>query len=413
MKRAIIFILGLIIVFVVINIVHYAIRPRPFRWYPSYLTYDRQPYGCSVLYDQLESFYPDKDIRRVQNEDLSQYHAFLWMKKDSLENGKSDFIFDSSRFKNFNFIGINAIFALDSLSTESLLMHLRLGNQAMIASNVLDDSLEAVLGIKTRFIDEDSVGEDIMSSKYTMELTKRNGFITYKPYTDLGVITAYPQNAEVVLRNSSGDVLGVKIPIGKGSLTYISVPILFTNYYLLKQDHWITESLLTDLPIENTYITNYYVGDPSYSPSRSILDFIHSQPSLSWAFYTAIVTLLVYGLTQIKRIERPVPLLKPPVNTTVKFLESLSSFYYIKQGNKALLIHKMNYFMEQAREIYHVNTSLPDESFYHQLAQKAKVKRSLVKLIIEKYREYISQEVVTMEQFLRFHKLIQLFKKKS
>ena len=71
----------------------------------------------------------------------------------------------------------------------------------------------------------------------------------------------------------------------------------------------------------------------------------------------------------------------------------------------------MNYFLEFVRETYRLDTQNIDEKFIDRLAKKADVQPSLLNHIFKLYNEYLNKEVVSDDDFLRFNKLMQTFKK--
>ena len=63
-------------------------KPRPLNWRPSYTQYDKIPFGCYVLFQELESLFPKTDITSVDqnvyeflvNRDSTQKSNYLLIK---------------------------------------------------------------------------------------------------------------------------------------------------------------------------------------------------------------------------------------------------------------------------------------------------------------------------------------------
>ena len=421
LKKIAIFISSLLAFIIFAAIIYSAVQPKPFSWYPSYSNYSKQPYGTYIFHEQLKNFFPGKKVRKIQDYDFSHYYYDELYDEDSVsENGDYYLVTDSTAFltylteelPKFNFIGLNNSFYMDNLDAKALLLHLYQGNHALLVSEDISYLLLKMLGVKMAWIDLDTATDLESKKRYTI-IYKNHEPIGFRPHETLSRIISFPDSAKVLATNANDDVLAINIPLGKGSITLFSAPVIFTNYYLLKSDLSLVEALVTELPLEETIWADRVEGERVYSENRSLMEYIHSQKALAWAFYTFIGGVLLYLIFQLRRTERAVPVIIMPRNISLNFIESVSALFFLHKDNRELVRKKMNYFLDQVRVQYHIDTQEINSHFINLLAKKSQVKPALLAHIFNLYKEYQKKPVVTNEEFLRFNKLMQTFKNKT
>ena len=112
----------------------------------------------------------------------------------------------------------------------------------------------------------------------------------------------------------------------------------------------------------DTYWGSRIIGERQYEDKGSLLSFIHEQEALTWAFYTLIISVLLLLLFQMKRRQRPIPVINLPQNDSLNFVELIGNLYLLNKDNRALLERKMTYFREMVRSRYQVNVQHEDEN---------------------------------------------------
>ena len=254
LKKTAVVISLLLVLTILAAIIYSATKPKPFDWNPSFSNYSKQPYGTYVFYEQLKNFFPNKQVRRIQDNDFDWYYYDELFDTDSIdEDGVYYDIIDSTAFltyldeesPKFNFIGLNYSFYIDNLNAKALLLHLYQGNNALIASEDISYFLLKMLGVEMDYIDLDMENEVESQKRYIISY---NGLepIEFSKYETLSRIISFPDSARVIATNAHDDVLGITMPIGNGSITLFTAPILFTNYYLLKNSNGMVEEMVTD-----------------------------------------------------------------------------------------------------------------------------------------------------------------------
>lgn len=409
-KKILLFTLTIVVLLFIGSVFYQAFQPKPFNWDESYAGYDREPFGAYVFISQLPNLFPGNKVKRLGQDDLTIYYPTIQQENYYVdEYGDVDSSIYLSKMSEdwdipqFNVIALSEYIFLDDLNKRALLLHLYQGNHALIVS--YDSGFGNLLGIET----ETSTITTEESEKYEIELLDKQA-VNIPVHAQFSKITSYPDSAKVIARNLDDEILGVELKVGEGSLIYFSSPILFTNYYLLKHDQKIVEDLVSMLPNRDTYWNNVIVGGKTYKKSKSLLSFIHSHESLTWAFYVLIFGVLIYLIFQIKREQRAVPVIPRPQNVSLKFTEVLSNLYLMKKDHHDIMVKKMTYFLEHIRTYYNLDTGKIDDLFFERLSHKSKVDLKTIRLLFVKYDRLSKSSVVDDEDFLEFNKLIQNFK---
>ena len=170
---------------------------------------------------------------------------------------------------------------------------------------------------------------------------------------------------------------------GDGEVFICSVPMVFSNIHLLRKDHFDFINNLTsklpeyDILIDDAERFHFDVFRPKATLGKSPLSFILSKPALRWAWYTLLVTVLLFMLFRAKRLQRIIPIVKPNLNTTLAYAKMLGSLQLKEKNNKAKANEIVIHFMQQLRlrkrwNSYEINNDL---------------KSSLIKLLPELEKE--------------------------
>tara|TARA_R110002096_G_scaffold126532_3_gene273642 strand:+ start:73810 stop:75063 length:1254 start_codon:yes stop_codon:yes gene_type:complete len=409
---ALISILGLLFIG---SLIFAVFQPRPHSFHYSLNMLSKQPYGCSIIKSELPSFYPNKNVRALGSLDLKPYYDYVTNYDDygyfSSDDFDSSLVFrplNNIGAENFNFIALSGELQMSQVDINSLLSHCYQGNAALLLADDLNDELGQTLGIKASISSSDDA--KILEKAFSLRYRNRN-YLTHKSYSQYSFIEAFPPDAEIICTNKLGKVIGIRLNIGTGSLVYFSMPILFSNLHLLKDRREIVESLLLELPNRNTYYAQYTGGrTDNYTKQPNIMSFIHSQESLTWAFYTLLFSVLIFMAFRIRRSQRIIPIVKPPENTSLKYIETLSNLYLLHNNHKETSRKKMNYFLNRIRLEYHLDSQNINEEFYLKLSQKSGVDRTIIKQLFIKYHYINARQEVTSEDFQALCELLQHFK---
>ena len=217
--------------------------------------------------------------------------------------------------------------------------------------------------------------------------------------------------------------------IGKGRLYLHAGPRAFSNYFLLTANNFhYLENVLSYLRFEpkNIYWDEYYKnqtfsrkkkssgGDgPGYGEKEkfSSFDVIRKNPPLLWAFWLAIIALLLYILVNIKRKQRVINEIKPNTNTTVTFTETVGRLYLQKKNNKNIAEKMITYFYEHIRNSYFLNTNQVNKEFMNSLSRKSSVPVETTEQLFNTINKVNNSTNINDIELLRLNDLIQHFYK--
>lgn len=100
------------------------------------------------------------------------------------------------------------------------------------------------------------------------------------------------------------------------------------------------------------------------------LRFILTNEPLRWAYYITVVSILIFMVFELKRRQRIIPVIKPLTNSTLDFVSTIGNLYLQSGDHKNMAEKKIQFFMDQLRTKYLLNTSVLDESFTKTLSKK-------------------------------------------
>lgn len=146
----------------------------------------------------------------------------------------------------------------------------------------------------------------------------------------------------------------VEVPYGEGHFLVLSAPILLANAYLADtSNRALVESLVAYLGPEVTRITFDAprrssawsvardnappgAGDGPAVKREPLLREVFKRPALAAAWYLLIAGVAAFVLFGAKRLQRIVPVIQPPRNTTVAYLGNVSRLYLARPDNRLM-----------------------------------------------------------------------------
>jgi hypothetical protein len=215
----------------------------------------------------------------------------------------------------------------------------------------------------------------------------------------------------------------IRMDYGKGAFYFHTNPIMFTNYFLLNEDHLAyTEHVISHLPPGDVYwdelsrhYKSSYTGDRGgggINHSKGPLFFILDNPQLRWAFYIFLVLVVFYVLFRAKRRQRAIPVLEPNTNTSMEFIDTIGRLFFKAQDHRGLALSKMDLFLAFVRERYRIKTKRLDTEFTKLLAAKSQVTTADIDMIVNQYEVVRNAEDISEISLVYFHNRIEEFFKK-
>lgn len=330
-------------------------RPKPINWTPTYSVNDKIPLGLYVFDKEAPELFKGQKIKKLR---ATPYEYF-----NELYN------YDAKKYKeNGSFINISEKNDIDNESVNELIYFVDHGNTVFLSAKDFPKKLLDTLNLKVK---------NTYSFKDSIELSLNNRLNEKYSFNE-GVGLTYfdsidPKKVQVLgyqklLEDKKPNF--IQIPFGSGSFLLHTQPAAFSNFYLLKSNHYhYTEGVLSHIPegAIHWYSKQFVHGEGiSDNPLRYIL----SQPALKWAMWLGIIAFLVFLLFNAKRRQRVIPEIVPLKNTTVDFAKTIGNLYYQEGNHHTIIEKKIIYFLEHIRNEYHIDTYSLDDVFIEKLHLK-------------------------------------------
>jgi hypothetical protein len=216
-----------------------------------------------------------------------------------------------------------------------------------------------------------------------------------------------------ILGYASGNANFVRYEVGEGHITLHAAPLVMSNYFLL-QDNNIDylAGIWNTLPedVSNIYWNSYL----NRSAEDSSFAILWKNPPTRWALWLSIITLSLYVLLEVKRRQKPIPIVKAPENTSVSFVETVGRLYYNKGNHRNLAEKMVQHFLEHVRLNYYMNTSQVNDVFAQQLARKSGLPPEICTHLVEMIHEVrLGQTKIDEAYLYHLNNTIQRFHKKT
>lgn len=394
-------------------------RPMP----PLSETYkkeDTKPFGSYVAYNHLKKLF---DNRYIETTKEPFNHVWREIEAYSTDTQYSLYFLLA---KNIELSDDEAIAMVDFIKA---------GNDMFIAADYIDSRFLDRIKCETERLDEivSEVHGQMRETYVSMDFGSDFKTPAYKYYfyPFLNSFSGYDSsNTRVLGVNEAGKPDYIIMFIGKGRLYLHAAPRAFSNYFLLTNNNYhYLENVLSYLRFEpkNIYWDEYYKtktisrgkktggsgGGSGNDNKFSSFNVIKNNPPLMWAFWLAVIALLLYILVNIKRRQRVINEIKTNTNSTVVFTETVGRLYLQKKNNNNIAEKMITYFYQHIRNSYFLNTTVVNDEFINTLSRKSGVSTEMTKKLFEKIEEINAGENVNDIELLRLNELIQNFYKNN
>ncbi|MGC1514838.1 MAG: DUF4350 domain-containing protein [Maribacter sp.] len=401
MQRRSKIILGLLVAVLVGIVVTELVRPKPINWRPSYTSDSKIPFGCYVLFNELQTIFPNSNI-------------------ESVEESVYDLLIDRDSSIPSSYMIIDDFVSLDKQETNQLLNYVAQGNQVFIATSdlggVLADTLNITIDRRYDF-SEDTVSVELTNKRYKGALFQyeRGVYPAYFSSVDtantqiLGYINfaekKFVQEDKAVNKRAPNFI---KTEFGKGIFLLNALPVAYTNYYLLSDSNPYVAHTFSYLKDEFLYWDDYKKSGRTIitSPMR----FVLNQPALKWGYYLSIIGILLFVVFKAKREQRIIPVLEPLQNSSVAFARTVGALYHQNKDYTNLNGKNINFFLSGIRRTYYLETTTLDERFIAQLSAKSGKSIQETKTLIELILHLKNKPMHTEQDTIILSKNINTFK---
>jgi hypothetical protein len=365
---------------------------------------DKIPYGTYVAYNNLKYIFPSAAVYS------SQHEPGYW---DSLSK------FDTRQA----YIVVTNKFTADKDEMARLIDFVKNGNDVFISARYFSAAADAIFGCSSSSYDISFYPEE---ENDTMRISLSNppftGSNKYN-YPGKGFYSYFDQvdtaTTSVLGYDEKGRPDFIHLRAGSGNFYLHMEPLAFSNYFLLhKNNISYYEKALSVINPDVTKIVwdEYYlnkVQKENPQKKKGWLSVLFRYPALKAALLTAIFTLLLYVLLEMRRKQRYIPVVAKPKNDSLDFVKTIGRLYYDKGDHKNLCRKMSAYFLEHVRNKYKLPTGTLDSAFINNLKFKSGEEETVIREIVTFINYLDGAAAVSSNQLTDFHKKLDSFYKKE
>lgn len=373
------------------------LQPVHVDWTMSYDANHTKPYGVKVLKTMLTNDPNNWDIEII---DEPLYER---LQNDSMDTG--------------SFLFLNREISADTLELSMILDRVADGNDLFVGTEYLPEYLADTLGIDFSF----TFLSSSISSADTDSESNYNATLSFDEATyDFDRILNYyhiivPEDST---KTFVGDTLGMfndevcfmKFPFQEGNIYIHSLPILFTNYHMLKHDPAYALECLHQLDSKDLYWEQYYLRHKIAGRGSPLFTFLQ-QPSFKWAYWMTLFGIFVFVLFRIKREQRAIPIVEPYKNQSKLFAETIGRLYYNRGDHRNLSLKAISHFKEHLHKQFYFS----DVDFTYDEAKRLAIKSgyelSKIEQLFNNINNIRSTKTVTDGMLSTLYKQLQNFYK--
>ena len=340
-------------------------QPKHFDWTPTLRDNDKNPFGAFIPYTELKQLFA---TAHIQSHKIPLYNVL----HNSIESESA-------------YILLEPEFDPGKVDLEELLKYVQKGNTVFLASFRINKKLLDTLGLKMqifpRLVEKDSTSVNFVNpslkakENYKFKRSTIDGFFNEVKKKDSTVVLGITQD-------SMPDF--VKIQFGEGFFLLHAAPLCFSNYFMLYENNhdYLSKALSYISPAVTTLHWDEYYKT-GREGANTPLRFFLSNSFLRWALWLTIIAFVIFVLFEMKRRQRIIPVIQPFRNTTLDFVETVSSVYYSQHDNNSIARKKIQFWLDHIRQRYYLSTQNMDDIFVQQLQRKSGVSKNLIEVILK------------------------------
>ena len=427
--------------------------PKGVSWEPTFYNTKTDPYGTYITYELLGDAFNEKNIRSTRRpiynnlkKDMEEYFSYEEdydsygsgyysdyedydysyyedsIKSDTISTEEVILSIDTiakadptawyrdieASIDTTSYIFINSKFLLDKVDLKYLLDFVGLGNNVFISSEIFSSSLMDTLKIKSK---REYFANDTIYSLVDFP-DKKYDFGSLYGQTRLNTDSCLLPVRPLALNNKK-DTVFVEVQYGKGHFYLHTIPTAFVNVNMLQTEKYdFAFRSLSYLPANSKIIWDEYQKQGAMGESDSIFKAMLNNEPLRIALYLILIGLLLFVIFRAKRTQRIVPVINPPVNSSLEFLSTISNLYYRKKDFTTIAEKRHAYFLDFIRKNYYMSTENVDDEFLNVLSLKSGIEKIKLKELFDAYKELIILPYAPNEIFLKYNNLLEEFYRK-
>ncbi|MGQ2982688.1 DUF4350 domain-containing protein [Flavobacterium sp.] len=387
MNRKTIWIIALPVGIIILITVMISLLPKKPDWRPTYNPKDKIPLGLYVLDKESPDLFKGQEIKKFA---ITAYEFF-----------DDKFDYDKKTYKvKGTYLDIKDENNIDEQSAMELLYFAEHGNTVFLGMQtfpqVLLDTLNLKLG-RSIYL-QDSVKIDLQRTGSHYWYGKAMGNIVFDSIErSQATVLGYQETPDGKRPNF------IRVGFGDGQFIFHTQPAVFSNYHLLKKDHYkYAEEALSYIPEGTIY---WHSGFRNISSSK--LRYIKDQPALYAAMWLGIIGIIIFIFFNAKRKQRIIHEITPLRNTTIDFTKTIGNLYYQEGDHHTIIEKKIIYFLEHIRNEYLIDTYTLDDDLVEKLHLKTGKPIEDIQKAIDLIKKYRHQFQSTEADVIEINKAIE------
>ncbi len=401
-KKRLIVILGIyILIFFLLS----WLMPREHNWMPSFSQKYDWPFGNYILFNELESIFPDSEIEVAEKllYNLSEERSFT----------------------QTNYLVISESYRIDSIEYNTLIDYVGKGNHAMLIAKSIDSKIMDTLNIK--ITDDYAFDFSNISAVNALQVdvdfydNKMKGDSSYSIKVSRNIKRFEIKNDTINKTNPQKLAWSdhdehhsfVRIPFGEGCFYLHSMPYVFTNYHMVHENtsEYISKCL-SYLP-NQTLLWDEYHKPTRALEKKSILHVFLDDRAMKWAYWIGLGSLILFIIFNAKRRQRIIPVLEEKKNESADFVRTVGALYYNNADHLDIGLKKIKILREYLTRKYHMADISFLEDDIKTVVNKTTHTESFVKELFQEIKVFEQRRIASEEQLTSLVKLINEFYKAS
>ncbi|WP_051292594.1 DUF4350 domain-containing protein [Olivibacter sitiensis] len=366
--------------------------PSRIDWTPSFKRTDKIPFGTYILYKELTQQHSDK-VR------LSRKSLYQTIQQQ----------YD----QHFNLLIIAPEVTMSETEYSIAKRAMKQGNDIFLATKRLPKAILDSLKVTIKFNNSPFEGP---SSKFNFT---NSHFHQEQPYVyDHNLGNSYfgeidTTSTSVLATNANGDPIFIKINHGLGNFYFMSSPDFFSNYALLQPRGMDFAAKALSYIAKHRPLLLDEFQTRGREGDTDLFSVLYRYTSLSWAYYIALIAVILFVIYDMKRRQRIIPIKDPMPNTTLEFIRVIGDIYVQQHNNKDIAHKKTVYFMENIRSNYGLRTNHMNREFISTLAARSGVDTTLIARICKEIDEINKGKYPNDDELIAFSNDIDSFYQQS
>ncbi|MES2132404.1 MAG: DUF4350 domain-containing protein [Bacteroidota bacterium] len=377
----------------------YYFQPKPINWSRTYNKNDKIPFGCYAVFNLLRGTYAPI----VESNQQDMYN----LNESNTAPGQTLLI-------------INEELNFSKLEIKSLFKFLNKGNTVFLCATDFGTHLKDTFKLDVTFNNSfnlQSIDSLLKKPAFEIRYTQpKNNILKKYTYPSVAV-ESYFSNIDTALftvcsQNKAGIPVLLEATIGKGKLLISSLPDVFGNIFVVNNPNKnYTYTLLSKLKNKVIIWDEYY---KTYGRrAGGLFSFIFASDALYMAYCIVMLGLLFFMVFELKRRQRPVPILTALKNSTLEFVEVISHVYFNSKNHKHIAEETIKYFYFDIVKKFHISTTIMDENFFTSLHNLSGVDIGKIKILFSYCENLKKAPALTQNDLLELNDRIANFKKQS